>query len=174
MATYRTYTQTVQISDDDITIVSNIGSNILTAVIARDGSEDTNFAAAEVLHKNTALSVASVVTSPPSRVALQGRWVAQAASANISTLDATAVVPASSGGIWLVEYDLGITVKFQKNGGTLTTITSGSTITVADGDLLKFRAEGLPEQVVLNGVVTDTETEVVVDYISIYNTTPEP
>ena len=175
MGQFREYTESIFISDDQVTITATIRGSQYAAVVARDASMDTNFKAAIAAHLDIALAAPPTATSPPCTVMTQGKWSKVLANASITSASTIIMVPTGNSGNLILRRDDGaFTMKYSKNGGAATTYTDGVVITVVDGDTLAFSATGIPEQEFATGSVTDGDTEVSLDIISLYNSTPVP
>lgn len=175
MAQYREYTTKYFISDDQIVVTSYIGVNTVSDIVARDGSEDTNFATVANAHKAIALEARPTATSPPCTVTTLGRWQKSFLGDTFVT-PATAIrVPTGNSGDLVLHRDAGsYNLKYIVNGGSATTFADEDVITVVDGDTLAFSVDTLAEQEIANGYVVDEDTGVTLDAISMLNTTPAP
>jgi hypothetical protein len=175
MSQYREYITRYRISSADIVIISDFVDGSQKAdTILRDGSMDTNFKAACAAHRDVVLSLGATSTSTPCSVLLKNKWVKMVASATVASNVATMKVPTGNSGILVVHLDTtGYTVKYSLSGGGFTTtITDGGTITVTDGQTLQFEALAVASFDFQNGSVTDQDTGVQVDVISLMNSTP--
>lgn len=175
MAQYREYTIAVFMSDTDILITSKIGGYQVSNRIARDGSEDANFAAAMVAHKALAFSRSANTTSPPCSVESLGKWVKFAPSGAVTGLATIIHVPPGNSGQLDFSLDTGGgSMTYSVNGATPVAATDGGNVTVVEGDTLKFAASGLAAQESATGSVIDHDTGLPLDTISLYNSTPAP
>jgi len=175
MSQYREYTTSVFINDDEIILTSRFGSNTLSSTVARDGSEETNFKAACWAHRNSVVSLPPSSTAPPCYVTVHGRWNKATASGTVTTATATIEVPAGNSGILSVILDDdSFVTSYRIGAGSWVAFNSGDTITITDGQLLSFKVDSLTEQYSINGTVTDDDTGVLIDAISLMNTSVAP
>lgn len=171
---YREFTSRIVIDDNTITIDSTIQSFKVSTSITRGGSEDTDFAAAMVSHKATALGLEPTSTSPPIAVTQYGKWVAQATSSTVTSATATLKVPPLSTGQLQFVVDTGSTLLYSQNGGSFTSFSDATIITVADGDTLALRATGLVDLEAATGRLIDVDSGRAIDGFSLLNNTPAP
>lgn len=171
MAQFREYSIRVFISDTEITITSTYGATQMNDIVLRDGSMDTNFKTKMALHRDAVLAQGASSTSAPCFVDMTGHWIKQTTSSTVISANATLTVPTGNSGILVFHTDTAYTVKYSKNGGAFTTIADGGTITVANGDTLKFEALGLAEYDFVEGNVYDQDSGRLVDSISLLNNT---
>lgn len=175
MAKFYNIATTIFITDTEIIVTSIFGSNVKSTTVTRGGSEDTNLAAAIVAHKAAFLSIAPSSTSPASYVSVLGKWVKLTPSANVTSDNAVVNVPTGNSGVLVLHLDpTSYIVKYSINGGTLTAFTDGNTITVTNGQTLKFQGLGLATQDFVNGYVVDSDTGRTLDAFSLMNSTPTP
>lgn len=175
MAKYYNITSEIFITDTLITVTSFFGGNVLSTSITRGGSEDTALAAAIVAHKNAFISLAPTSTSPPCYVTERGKWIKLTPSGTVTTDNAVVKVPTGNSGILILHVDpSAYTAQRSVNGGTFTTFTDGATVTLTDGQTLKFKGLGLVEQDFLNGSVVDSDTGQTLDDFSLMNSSPTP
>lgn len=170
----RIYNSEIKITDTVINITSTFsGGNQISTDVARDGSMDTNFKAACAAHRDSVLSLSPTSTSPPCYVSTKGKWIKTNISATVASEDAVIKVPTGNSGILVFHLDANpYTFQFSKNSGTWTTAVDTNTITVVNNDLLKVRGTGVAPQAFINGSITDQDTGVEVDIISLMNNTP--
>lgn len=173
MSQYRRYTTDVFISDANIIVTSTFGPNTLSNTIVRDGSMDANFKTALAAHRDSVLSLKPSSTSPACYLVTVGKWVKSTNSGTVVSDNATIKVPTGNSGVLVLHLDAtSYVTKWSKNGGAFTTFVDGATVTVADGDTLKFEGLALVAQDFVNGTVTDQDTGVQLDAFSLFNSTP--
>lgn len=172
MAQYREYITEYRISSADIVMTSTfIGGVQKSDTVVRDGSMDTNFKAACAAHRDTVLSLSPSSTSPPCYVAVRGKWIKTHTGATVTSDAATIKVPSGNSGkvkVYFEFTDTG-TMKYKIASGSFTTITTGTEITLTDGQTLTLQGLTMAEQEFVNGVVTDSDTGVDLDTISLMN-----
>lgn len=176
MSQYREYSESIFITPTQIIITTRLGANTLSTEIARDGSEDTNFAAAMIAHKNTTVSLPPTSTAPPCNVDVIGKWIKLAESDSFSTLGNVINVPAGNSGVLVLHIDQNFsgTLSYKINTGSVTAFDDLDEITVADGDILYFLIATLDEQDTASGRVEDKDTARLVDSFALLNSTITP
>lgn len=174
MAQFREYFTRVFISDTEITVTTTYGATQLNDIVLRDGSMDTNFKAKQAAHRDAILGLGPSSTTPRCYVDLTGHWIKQTNSGTVVSANATVTVPTGNSGVLVFRTDTGYTVKYSKNGGAFTTIANGGTVTVANGDTLKFEALAVAAMDFVEADVFDQDTGQLIDSISLLNNTPAP
>jgi hypothetical protein len=172
MAQFREYFTRVFITGTEITITTTYGAIQINDIVLRDGSMDTNFKAKQAAHRDVILGLEPSSTSAPCYLDLTGHWIKQTNSGTIISANATVTVPTGNSGVLVLYTDTAYTVKYSKNGGAFTTIVDGGTVTVANGDTLKFEALSVAAFDYVTGDVYDQDTGRLVDSISLLNNTP--
>lgn len=174
MAQYREYNTQYRISPADIVMTSIfVDGTQRSDTIIRDGSMDTNFKTACAAHRDIVLSLKATSTSPPCSVEVRNKWVKMVASGTVASDTATMKVPVGNSGVLVVHLDAtGYTVKYSLAGSGFTTVADGGTITVTDGQTLRFEALAVASFDFQTGSVTDQDTGVQIDVISLMNSTP--
>jgi hypothetical protein len=172
MAQFREYFTRVFISDTEITLTSTYGSVQLNDIVLRDVNMDTNFKTKLAAHRDAFLGLGPSSTSPSCYVDLRGHWIKQSPGATVTTVNATVTVPPGNSGILVYYSDTGYTVQYSVNGGSWTTITDGGTITVTNGQTLKFKGSSIADMDFIEAQVYDQDTAELIDTISLLNNTP--
>lgn len=177
MAQYREYITEYRISAADIVMTSTfVGGVQKSDTILRDGSMDTNFKTACAAHRDIVLSLSPSSTSPPCYVTVRSKWLKLQANATVTSDIATIKVPTGNSGKMKVYFEATSTgtLKYKIAAGSFTTITTGTEITLTDGQTLSFQGLTMEEQEFINGEVVDTDTGIQLDTISLMNSTPTP
>lgn len=172
MGQIREYFTRVYVTDTEITITTTYGAIQIYDNVLRDGSMDTNFKAKQAAHRDTILSLTPSATSAPCYLDITGHWNKSTNSGTVISANATVTVPVGNSGILVFYSDTAYTVKYSINNGAWTDVVDEDTITVVNGDTLKFEALGLTEFDFVNGEVRDQDTGRLVDSISLLNNTP--
>lgn len=175
MGQIRDYTSTFFVIDANVQIRSLIKGSQLADTVVRDGSFQTNFKAACWAHLQAALNLPPTGTSPPCTVTTFQRWIKSQAAGSVAGVATNIVVPSTNSGHLELHVDAGgFTAQYSIAGGSFTTFTDGTVITLTNGQSLAFRGTGLAAQETMSGYVLDGDTGTPLDTISLSNATPAP
>lgn len=167
------YSVDVLITGTAARIVTSYQAAQFVADVARDASFDTNFKNAMAAHRDAILSVKASSTSLPCYLDAVGKWFKMANSGTLTTDNAVVRVPAGNSGVLILHREpTSYVTTYSKAGGAFVAFVDGDTVTVTNGQTLRFSAVGVASQDFVNGGVEDQDTGQGLDSISLFNSTP--
>lgn len=172
MSQYREYTTVTQVTDDEIVLRSLIGAIAKQTVVARGGSEETDFKAAAWDHLQLVLANAPAAsTSMPCSVVSPNKLTKYYLGDTFSTQATTIKVPTGNSGNIQFRFDPGaFGLATVVNGGSPAALADEDIITFADGDNVSLNISSAPASELFAGYLIDVETGQTIDSFQFMNT----